>query len=125
MSSDPELWRAWRDQHDSAQVSYVAFLPTPDSAAAKAISDSDLRAYFDQHKAEFQGTGRASLTVVTIPKVITAADTAAARARAAAIREEIVKGAKFEDVAKRESADSVSGQQGGESRQGRQGPVRS
>ena len=23
--SDPELWRAWRDQHDSAQVSYVAF----------------------------------------------------------------------------------------------------
>ena len=33
--SDPELWRAWQDQHDSAQVSFVAFVPTPDSAAAK------------------------------------------------------------------------------------------
>jgi peptidyl-prolyl cis-trans isomerase D len=112
--SDPELWRAWRDQHDSAQVSYVAFIPTPDSAAAKAISDADLQTYFDQHKADFQGTGRASLTVVTIPKLITAADTAAARARAVAIRDEILKGAKFEDVAKRESADSVSGAQGGD-----------
>ena len=52
-----ELWRAWRDQHDSAQVSYVAFTPTSDTAAAKAISDADLRAYFDQHKAEFAGHG--------------------------------------------------------------------
>jgi peptidyl-prolyl cis-trans isomerase D len=112
--SDSELWRAWRDQHDSAQVSYVSFVPTPDSAAAKAISDDDLKAYFNQHKADFQGTGRASLTVVTIPKLITAADTAAARARAAAIRDTILKGAKFEDVAKRESADSVSGAQGGD-----------
>jgi peptidyl-prolyl cis-trans isomerase D len=112
--SDAELWRAWRDQHDSAQASFVAFTPAPDSAAAKAISDSDLRAYFDAHKAEFQMVGRASLTVVTIPKLITAADTADARARAEALRAEILKGAKFEDVAKRESADSVSGAQGGD-----------
>lgn len=112
--SDPELWRAWQDQHDSAQVSFVSFVPTPDTMAAKAISDADLRTYFDQHKGEFQGTGSANLTVVTIPKVITAADTAAARAKAAAVREEIVKGAKFEDVAKRESADSASGAQGGD-----------
>jgi peptidyl-prolyl cis-trans isomerase D len=112
--SDAELWRAWKDQHDSAQVSYVAFLPTTDSTAAKAISDSDLRTYFDKHKAEFQGVGRASLSVVMIDKTISAADTAAARAKAVALREEILKGAKFEDVAKRESADTISGQQGGD-----------
>lgn len=112
--SDAELWRAWRDQHDSAQASFVAFTPTPDTAAAKAISDSDLRAYFNAHKSEFQALGRASLSVVMIPKAITAADTAAARARADSLRAEIVKGAKFEDVAKRASDDSVSGAQGGE-----------
>src|SRR5262249_38401807 len=112
--SDAELWRAWRDQHDSAQVSYVAFTPVTDTAAAKAISDADLRAYFDQHKGDFHAIGRSSLSIVTIPRVITAADTAAARAKAAALREEIVKGAKFEDIAKRESADTVSGQQGGD-----------
>jgi len=112
--SDAELWRAWRDQHDSAQASFVAFTPANDSTLAKSIPESDLRSYFDQHKAEFQTSGRASLSVVILPKVITAADTAAARAHAEALRDEIVKGAKFEDVAKRESADTASGQNGGD-----------
>ena len=113
--SDADLWRAWRDQHDSAQVSYVAFVPTgADSALAKSIPDADLRAYFEKHKADFQGTGRASLSLVMIPKIISAADTAAARAKAVAARDEIEKGAKFEDVAKRESADTLSGQKGGD-----------
>ena len=57
-------------------------LPTTDPAAAKAISDADLRTYFDQHKADFQGPGRAVLSVVTIPRTVTAADSAAARAKA-------------------------------------------
>ena len=111
--SDAELWRAWQDQHDSSQVSYVAFNPVPDSAGAKAISDSDLRAYFDAHKAEFASGGRAWLSVVQIKRSVTAADTAAARTKAAQLRDEIMKGTKFEDVAKRESADTVSGAQGG------------
>ena len=112
--SPPELWRAWKDQHDSAQVSYVAFTAANDSAAAKAISDGDLRSYFNAHKEEFQGPGRASLSVIMIPKTVTAADTAAAKAKAESLREEIAKGAKFEDVAKRESADSASGANGGD-----------
>ena len=112
--SDAELWRAWRDQRDSAQVSFVSFTPATDSAAAKAIPESDLRAYFDAHKDQFQSQGRAWVSVVTIAKTVTAADTAAARAKAVALREEIVKGATFEDVAKRESADTVSGQAGGD-----------
>jgi peptidyl-prolyl cis-trans isomerase D len=119
--SDAELWRAWRDQHDSAQVSYVAFTPSMDSGAAKSISDADLRSYFDQHKSDFTGVGRAVLSVVMIPRVVTAADTAAARAKAAQLRDEIMKGAKFEDVAKRESADTVSGAQGGDLGKGPKG----
>lgn len=119
--SSPELWRAYRDQHDSAQVSYVAFSAASDSAAAKAISDSDLQTYFNAHKSEFEGPGRAQLAVVMLPKTITAADTAAAKAKAEALRSEIAKGAKFEDVAKRESADTVSGAQGGDLGKGGKG----
>lgn len=119
--SDPELWRAWRDQHDSAQVSYVSFAPTPDPTAAKSISDADLRSYFDRHKLEFQGPGRAVLSVVTIRRTVSGADSAAARAKAVALREEIVKGAKFEDVAKRESDDTVSGHNGGDLGRGGKG----
>jgi len=113
--TDAELWRAWRDQHDSAQVSYVTFAPAVDQAAIKAVSDDDARAYFNQHKDEFRSTGRAVLSVVMIPRVITAADTAAVRAHAQALRDSIVNGSqKFEDAAKRESSDSVSGANGGD-----------
>ena len=112
--TNAELWRAWRDQHDSAQVSYVAFAPMLDSNTVKSISDADLHTYFDQHAADFQTQGRAVLSLVTISRATTAADTAATRARAVALREEILKGAKFEDVAKRESADSASAVNGGD-----------
>ncbi|MEO6878103.1 MAG: peptidyl-prolyl cis-trans isomerase, partial [Gemmatimonadaceae bacterium] len=119
--TDAELRRSWKDQHDSAQASFVAFPAVVDSAAAKAIPDADLRTYFDQHKEEFQGPGRAALSVVILPRVVTAADTAAAKAKATALREEIIKGAKFEDVAKRESADTISGQNGGDLGKGGKG----
>jgi peptidyl-prolyl cis-trans isomerase D len=119
--TDAELWRAWRDQHDSAQASFVAFTPVMDPAAAKAIPESDLRSYFDKHATEFQNVGRAVVSVVTIPRVVTANDTAAARNRALQLRDEITKGAKFEDVAKRESSDSVSGRNGGDLGKGGKG----
>jgi peptidyl-prolyl cis-trans isomerase D len=119
--TDAELWRIWRDQHDSAQVSFVAFRPQADTAAAKAISDADLRDYFDKHKEEFRRAGRAVLSVVEIPRVVTAADSAAVRDHAVALRNEIVGGAKFEDVAKRESADTASGTRGGDLGRGAKG----
>jgi peptidyl-prolyl cis-trans isomerase D len=112
--TDAELWRAWRDQHDSAQVSFVEFQARIDSTAKGAISDSDLRSYFDAHKAEFEGPGHAVLSLLTITRAVTAADSAAAKAKAAQLRQEIVNGAKFEDVAKRESADTASAVNGGD-----------
>jgi peptidyl-prolyl cis-trans isomerase D len=112
--SDAEMWRAWRDQHDSAQVSYVTFTPTVDDAAKKAISDADIRAYFNAHKDEFEGVGRAQVSLVMIPRLVTPADSAAAKAKAQSLRDEIAKGAKFEDVAKRESSDTISGAKGGD-----------
>src|SRR4029453_1908894 len=56
---------------------------------------------------------RAVVSVLSIPRQVTAADSAAVRTRALALRDEILKGAKFEDVAKRESSDTISGAQGG------------
>jgi len=119
--TDAELWRIWRDQHDSAQVSFVALRPQLDTALARSISDVDLHSYFDKHKEEFRHPGRAVLSVVEIPRVVTAADSAAVRNRAIALRNEILGGAKFEDVAKRESADSASGANGGDLGKGTKG----
>lgn len=119
--TDAELWRAWQDQHDSAQASFVSFRGQPDTMAAKSIPESALRAYFDAHKDEFKRPGRAVISVLEIPRVVTPADSEAVRARLLQLRSEIAGGAKFEDVAKRESADTVSGAQGGELGKGGRG----
>jgi peptidyl-prolyl cis-trans isomerase D len=119
--SETDMWRAWQDEHDSAQVSYVVWRPVADSNAAKAVSDADARAYFDKHKADYKRSGRTWLSVVHIPRVISAADSAATRAHLLQLRAEIAGGAKFEDVAKRESQDTVSGANGGDLGRGARG----
>ncbi len=111
--SDARLWQAYKDASDTAQVSYVRFDPTTIPDSAVSVSDAELRAYYDKNKPLFERPGRAVVSVVSIPRTITAADTAVTRARAVALRDEIVRGAKFEDVAKRESSDSVSAAEGG------------
>jgi peptidyl-prolyl cis-trans isomerase D len=111
---DAQLWRAYQDAHDSAQVSYVVFDPATIPDSAVHISDAEIKSYFDSHqKALGDRPGRAVVSLVTIPRTITAADTAAARNKADSLRAEIAKGAKFDDVAKRESADSGSAVKGG------------
>jgi len=111
--SDARLWQLYRDEHDSAQVSYVVFRPdlVPDNAVS--VSDADVQAYYDAHRKSFERPGRALVSLLTLPRTVTAADSAAARDRALRVRAELAGGAKFEDVAKRESADSGSAAQGG------------
>lgn len=111
--SDEELWRRWQDAHDSAQVSFVAFGPDRISDSAVRVSDDEVRAYYDTHKALFERPARAKVSVIIIPRAVTAADSAAVRARAVALRSRILGGEKFEDVAGAESADSVSAANGG------------
>lgn len=111
--TDARLWRIYQDQNDSAQVSYVAFSADSLADSVVTVADDEIREYFDAHREEFRRQGRAVVSLVSIPRVVTAADTAASRARAAQLREEIVGGASFEDVARRESADSASAAEGG------------
>ena len=111
--TDARLWQAWKDEHDSARVTYVALLPDRIPDAQVQVSDDEIEAYVEANRKELERPGRAVLSVVRIPRVITAADTAASRDRAAALRTEILGGAKFEDIARAESADTISGAQGG------------
>ena len=119
--SDEELWRRWQDSHDSAQVSFVAFGPDRISDSAVRVSDDEIRAYYDTHKKLFERPGRAKVSIIIIPRAVTAADSAAVRARAVALRSRILGGEKFEDVARAESADSVSAVNGGSLGRGARG----
>ncbi len=119
--SDARLWQIFRDGNDSAQVTYVSLEADSAAIAAANVPDAEMRAYYDENRASFDRPGRATLSVLMIPRAVTAADTAATRERLLALRQEILGGAKFEDVARRESADSASGAQGGDLGRGARG----
>lgn len=124
--TDDQLWNIWRDTHDSAQMSWVAFRPDmiPDSSVA--VSDAEMRQYYDTHHDALARKGTAVLSLLTIPRAITAADSAAVRKHILELRDQISHGASFADVAKRESADSASAVNGGSlgwSKRGRLVPI--
>ena len=111
--SDAKLWRIYKDQHDSVRIASLAVWPAtiPDTST---INDAELSAYIKKHPDDFKRPGVAYVRFLTVPRTPSPADSAAARARVARVRSELARGAKFEDVARRESSDSTSGQRGGD-----------
>ena len=110
---DTRLWLVWRDAHDSATVAAVNFKPDVTKELKDAVIDAEMQKYYDAHSKDFNHPGRAALSIVQIGRRPTAADTVETLRKIQALRAEIAKGAKFEDVAKRESDDTVSGRDGG------------
>ena len=112
--TDLRLWQIWRDTHDSASVSFVTFTPDVFKADKENVTDVEVRKYYQAHLKEFDRPGRATLSIVSISRTPSATDSLGTRRKMQAIRDEVINGAKFEDVAKRESDDSVSGKNGGD-----------
>ena len=113
--SDAALWEQYRDEHETVKISLTAIIPknvVPDSAIK--LTDAEIQAYYKAHQDDFKRPATAFLSFVALPRLTTAADTADARARADSARQEIVGGAPFADVARRESSDSVSAAKGGD-----------
>lgn len=112
---DAELWQAWRDQHEQVQVRFLILNPdqiVPD--ADVPVSPSEIEAYYDAHQDEFAVPATAQVKIAVLMKAPLAADTAAARAKAESLRDEIRGGADFGEVARRESQDEATAQAGGD-----------
>src|SRR3989441_4615338 len=111
--SDAKLWRLYKDAHDSVRVASLAVSPytIPDTSP---LSDAELLAYVAKHPDDFKRPAVAYVRFIAVPRLPNAADSAPARAPVARVRSELARGAKFEDVARRESSDSGSGQRGGD-----------
>lgn len=113
---DAKLWRIWQDRYDSVTAAVVTFRPdaVPDEAAA--VSDQEVERYYAQHRDDFERPAVAYLSFVAQPRAPDAADTAAARERAERIHASVARAGadSFAAVARRESADTVSGAEGGD-----------
>jgi peptidyl-prolyl cis-trans isomerase D len=113
--SDAALWEHYRDEHEMAKVGVTAIIPRNVVADSSIkLSDAEIAAYYKAHRDEFKRPRTAYLSYVALPHVATAADTAAVRARADSARQEILGGAPFADVARRESSDTASAVKGGD-----------
>ncbi|MFZ5622902.1 MAG: peptidyl-prolyl cis-trans isomerase [Gemmatimonadota bacterium] len=113
--SDAALWQAYKDRNEQVTVGLAGIIPAqvvPDSAVK--VAPQEVESYYLAHKADFHRPRTAYLSYVTFSRLPDANDTAAAVARAQALREEILGGAPFAEVAKRESIDSVSAAKGGD-----------
>lgn len=117
--TDDELWRAFQDRNESATVDYVA-LDLNRLAQAPAVSDAEIRRYYDENRDDFRRAESATLKVAYVPLTITEQDRAATVARARALRQEIVadpdtaaQARHFAEVAARESQDQSNAQMGG------------
>ncbi|MEX0893177.1 MAG: peptidyl-prolyl cis-trans isomerase [Gemmatimonadota bacterium] len=112
---DDELWRMWRDNRETATASFLSFDPeamVPDDAVS--VSDAEVRAYYQEHQDDFEQPARATVRLVTMNRLPTAEDTAAVRERARELREQILAGRDFGEVAAVESADDATAVEGGQ-----------
>ena len=113
--SDAALWEQYQDENEKVKIALTAIVPrtvVPDSAVE--VTDAEVTAYYRSHQDEFERERTAWLSFVALPRLTDASDTAAARARADSARAAILGGEPFADVARRESADSVSAANGGD-----------
>ena len=112
---DTELWRMYRDRTETARIRYIMLEPArvvPD--AAVTVTDEEIEQWYEAHQEDLMQPARADIRFVTIDARMTAADSAAARERAAGVRRQIVEGADFAEVARAESSDPTSASRGGD-----------
>ncbi len=113
--SDPLLWERFRDEKETVRVGILTIDPrvaVPDSSAR--VTPQEIERYYREHREEFRRNPAAFVSFIAIPREPNAADTAAARDRALRLRAEIAGGVSFAEVARRESADTISGRAGGD-----------
>jgi peptidyl-prolyl cis-trans isomerase D len=113
--SDDQLWSVYKDERDSARVAYISLRPTAAQIAAVTVTDAEARDYFRRYEGRWERPGQAVVSMVSVSRIPTAADSAATLARIRALRAEITSGrSTFADVASRESQDSISAINGGD-----------
>ncbi|HEY4100257.1 MAG TPA: peptidyl-prolyl cis-trans isomerase [Gemmatimonadales bacterium] len=113
--SDASLWQRYRDQNEKVKISLTPIIGlnvVPDSTVN--VSESDIADYYKAHVKDLARPKTAFMSFVAVPHRLDASDSAAALAHAKALRDEITGGTTFEEVAKRESSDSVSAKNGGD-----------
>src|SRR6185503_4122657 len=80
--SDAKLYQAWKDGRDTAQMTYIAIRPELLGDSAVTVPANEIAEYYEKNKKEdFERPARARVSVLMIPRSVSAADSAAVRNR--------------------------------------------
>src|SRR4051812_45275028 len=110
---DAQLWRMFRDRNETATVEYVTLDLARLAPRTPAVSEDEIRGYYDEHEDEFKRTRTARFTVAVLRTEADDADRQAVLAHAAQVRQQLAAGGDFATIAKAESSDTMSGRMGG------------
>jgi peptidyl-prolyl cis-trans isomerase D len=112
--SDHQLWTEWRDSNERVEVSFLVVDPAglfPD--AEVEVSRREVEEHYRANREDFRVPARARVLYTYLDQTPSPADTAAAWDRAGELRQDILDGEGFGDVARRESGDQASAVEGG------------
>ena len=112
--SENELWNAYKDSNEKATVQYVSFDPLVRVSDDQIdITPDEISDYYRDNLEQFSVPASASVISVSFTKAPTLADTAAVGAMATELRQSILDGEDFAEVARAESTDEISAEEGG------------
>ncbi len=111
--SEPELQRLYADQYEQAQVSLVLLPLDMASVDTTKLSDTVLKAYYEAHKAEFEGVAQVKADIVQFPLSVGASQDSTTRLEAVALVAEARGGRDFAAIAQ-ESSEGPFADRGGD-----------
>ncbi|NIM96965.1 MAG: hypothetical protein GTO24_02415 [candidate division Zixibacteria bacterium] len=112
--TDEELREFYQDENEKVKVKYI-LVPTYEFQKEDIpVGDTEINAYYQRHKGEFKADPTANLSYVFFEKKPGQADEEETRQRLLEIKEEILQGEDFAEMALDYSEDNASAKNGGD-----------
>jgi peptidyl-prolyl cis-trans isomerase D len=113
--TDAELWHQFQFDNEQARVRFVALNPAARIGDLSVeLTEAEVEAYYERNQDDFTVPGQVEVKYVALTKAPLREDTLEAQALAQTLRQEILDGTDFAEVALRESSDEVSAANGGD-----------
>ncbi|MBM3278165.1 MAG: peptidylprolyl isomerase [Candidatus Handelsmanbacteria bacterium] len=113
-ASPAEVRQFFLDHNEKVKVEYVFSPGNKLKDSEMSVVPADLQAYYQEHQSEFQHGDQVRLAYVVLPRLPSAADSLRLAQDAAQLRQEILEGADFAELAKSMSEDPGSASAGGD-----------
>ncbi len=112
--TDEEVKQFYRDENEKVKVNYVLVPSYLFQKEDIPVSDEEIQAYYQEHKDEFKAEASANLSYVVFEKKPSPADEEETKQRLLEIKDEILQGEDFAELAIDYSEDNASAKDGGD-----------